>query len=206
MQCPLITTALSMVVTGAPLSCAHCAFTLPHCGCVAVADIKSGQAMYFSPASSAFYASNCDSNNYGAPNTTYGLSAFPCRDCSVGMVANTVYASSAAYFRVDNNTSPPRGGFISPMACVTRPGFGFNGRTASKCPVGTYNPPGTLTSCAKCPYGLSTRDDPESQVSAGNCTLAAGFGFHSNSVVPCPIGEPHGQSSTGLGVLSQFAC
>jgi len=166
--------------------------------CVVVADIKAGQGMYYSPASQAFYASNCDFNNYGAPNITYGLSAFPCRDCSVGMVANTVYAGSAAYFRVDNNTSPARGGFVSPMACVTQPGFGYNGRTASKCPVGTYNPPGTLTSCAKCAFGLSTRDDAESQVSAGNCTLAAGFGFHSNSIVPCPIGKLIEQSTTTM--------
>lgn len=47
--------------------------------------------------------------------------------------------------------------------------------------------------CSRCDYGLTTRDDASSQVAASNCTLAPGFGFHDNAVVPCPIGE--------LGVL-----
>jgi hypothetical protein len=32
-------------------------------------------------------------------------------------------------------------------------------------------------------------NDPSKQVSEADCTLAVGYGFHDNTIVPCPVGE-----------------
>lgn len=145
--------------------------------------------MYFSTASNSYRAVNCDSNNYGVQNITYGLAAFPCRDCPGGMITNSSLPNSGAYWVVDTTSVTPLGGFTSPMACVTRAGFGYNGRVATKCPAGSYNAAGTYGTCRKCPYGLTTTNDAERQVSIDDCKLAPGFGFHDNVIQPCPIGE-----------------
>jgi len=70
---------------------------------------------------------------------------------------------------------------------VTRAGYGYDGRVANKCPVGSYNAAGNYNTCTKCDAGLSTPDDAEQQVSEANCALAVGYGFHDNTVVPCPM-------------------
>jgi hypothetical protein len=141
--------------------------------------------MLFNAAAGAFRAVNCDSNRYGATNITHGLAALPCRDCPAGTQANTSLPRSAAYWVSDG---AGKQGFISPLACVTRPGWDWNGRTASKCPAGSYSA-GNLERCTACPEGLSTADDASAQVDVSNCTLAVGYGFHDNAVVPCPLGE-----------------
>lgn len=145
--------------------------------------------MFYSQASRAFYAQNCDADNYGSPNITYGLSAYPCRDCVGGLVASTSYAKSNEFYVMDTGVTPARGGFTSPMACVTPAGYGYNGKSASKCPVGSWNPAGSLSSCTRCGYGLTTPDDAASQVDASNCKIMPGFGFHDNGIIPCPVGE-----------------
>ena len=43
--------------------------------------------MYFSPASNKYTAVNCETNNYGVANTTYGLTPAPCRTCPDGLAA-----------------------------------------------------------------------------------------------------------------------
>jgi len=150
------------------------------------ADARPGQGILFSTASNSFRAVDCSANQYGLPNRTYGLSAYPCRTCPDGMTTSRVFAASAQYFEDYGNG---RGGFRSAAACITMPGFGYSGRAAVRCPVGTWNAPGAMGACTHCPYGLSTPDDPWGQMSEDNCTLAAGFGFHDNVVVPCPVGK-----------------
>jgi len=147
--------------------------------------IKPGQGMYFSAASSSYRAVNCETNQYGVANTTYGLAAFPCRDCPAGMQTSTSLTSSNAYYVSDG---AGKQGFTSPMACVTKAGYGYNGRVATKCPAGSYNAAGNYGTCTKCAVGLSTQDNADSQVSSANCTLAIGYGFHDNAIVPCPVG------------------
>lgn len=145
--------------------------------------------MYYSAASQTFYAANCDEDSYGGANITYGLAANPCRECPIGLVAQTMYPTSAAHYTMDTSVTPNRGGFTGPRACVTQAGFGYNGKVSTRCPVGTWNPAGSLTPCTQCGFCLSTVNDPANQVDASNCTLAAGCGYHSGAIVPCPVGE-----------------
>lgn len=141
--------------------------------------------MLFNAATGAFRAVNCDFNSYGVSNVTYGLAVLPCRDCPAGMLTNASVPSSAAYWASDG---AGRQGFTSPLACITRAGWGWNGRTASKCPAGSYSP-GGLASCTPCPEWGSTPDDASAQVDLANCTLTVGYGFHDNAIVPCPVGR-----------------
>ena len=97
--------------------------------------------MYYSSATGKYVAVNCSTNNYGVANTSYGLAAYPCRDCPSGMQTSTSLPNSAA-FKSDN-------GFTSPMACVTKAGFGYNGRMATQCPAGSYNAAGNYGTCTK---------------------------------------------------------
>jgi hypothetical protein len=146
--------------------------------------------MFFSTATNSYRAVNCDTNSYGAANITFGLVSSPCRACPAGMVASTSLPGSAAFWASDG---AGKQGFTSPMACLTRPGFGYNGRVAAKCPVGSYNTGGNQLPCTRCAEGLSTPDNATAQVSEANCTLAAGFGFHHGAILPCPVGESNSQ-------------
>jgi hypothetical protein len=141
--------------------------------------------MYFSSASGTFKGVNCATNNYGAASATFGLAALPCRDCPAGMQTSVGLTSSALYWATDGAGSQ---GFTSPMACVTKPGFGYNGRVANKCPAGSYNAEGNYGTCTKCPVGLSTPNTAADQVSLSNCTVAKGYGYANNVVQPCPVG------------------
>jgi hypothetical protein len=136
--------------------------------------------MYFSPATTKYTAVNCESNNYGVANTTYGLAAYPCRDCPGGM--QTMASAPSSTYKSDN-------GFTSPLACVTKAGFGYNGRVASQCPVGSYNAEGNYGTCTQCPAGYSTSSTAAQQVAQADCKVAAGYGFYNNAVIPCPVGE-----------------
>lgn len=144
--------------------------------------ITPGQGMYFSAASNAYRAVNCDSNSYGVKDLTYGLAAFPCRDCPAGMETSTTAAPSSTFYTAGS-------GFTSPMACVTKAGYGYNGRVATKCPAGSYNAGGNYATCTKCAAGLTTADDASLQTTSSDCKLGPGYGFHNNAIVPCPIGE-----------------
>lgn len=152
-------------------------------------DIMPGQGMYLSSISNTFRAVNCDTDSYGVANITYGLSVLPCRACpGPGMQTSTLSPLSMQYWASDGISG--RQGFTHPLACVTKPGYGYQGRSANKCPVGSFNSGGSYDSCSPCPRpGLSTPDAASGQVSVDNCTLAPGYGFHDNAIVPCPIGE-----------------
>jgi hypothetical protein len=142
--------------------------------------------MYFSAATNTHYAANCDSNSYGVSDLTYGLAAHPCRDCPAGMQTSISLPNSAAYF-VSHGGGVQ--GFTSPMACVTQAGYGYDGRVANRCPAGSFNAAGNYDTCQPCQTGLSTANDASKQVSEADCTLDVGYGFHDNTIVPCPVGE-----------------
>lgn len=80
----------------------------------------------------------------GVSRIFFGLTASPCRECPSNMVATLQYPASAAHFVSDTAASPAKGGYVSPLACVTKPGFGFSGRGATKCARGSWNPAGNL--------------------------------------------------------------
>lgn len=153
-------------------------------------DIKPGQGMLKLP-SGKFKAVWCDANNYGAASKKVGQEAAPCTACPNNMVANKpTELTSAIYNDDDNNLATAGdGGFTSPLACVTKKGYGYNGRISYKCPPGWYNEGGNRTACRQCPAGLTTSDDPDKQGSEADCGLDIGFGFYGNAIVPCPIGK-----------------
>jgi hypothetical protein len=91
----------------------------------------------------------------------------------------SVSLSASAAFNSDN-------GFTSPMACVTKAGYGYNGRVANKCPAGSYNGAGNYGTCTQCPVGYSTPDAAESQVAQSDCTIAVGYGSARQRCHPLP--------------------
>jgi hypothetical protein len=80
----------------------------------------------------------------GAAGELPGLTASPCRPCPEGTVTSLSYPTSAAYYESDTSVSPAAGGFTNPLACVTKPGYGYNGRVATRCSAGSWNPAGAL--------------------------------------------------------------
>lgn len=83
------------------------------------ADIQRGQGLYFETISQTWRAKNCLTNTYGYTNNTFGLQATPCKDCPDGTEANTKYSKSSPFFKTNADGT---GGFVSEMACVTKPG------------------------------------------------------------------------------------
>lgn len=121
------------------------------CPCPAT-DIKPGMGLYYSSLSGEYRGVNCDQNGYGVANTTYGRAPRPCRRCHPGMTASDALPTSAAYLSLDDSV-PPLGGFTSALACVTKPGHGYNGWYGPPCPPGSYNSGGNYEECTECPTG-----------------------------------------------------
>lgn len=84
-------------------------------------DIQAGQGLYFETISQTWRAKDCTTDSYGVSNTTYGLTASPCKPCPTGTIAaNTAaFNNSAQHFMRNADGS---GGFNSESACVMRPG------------------------------------------------------------------------------------
>ena len=121
--------------TVSSLACAH----RPWLTCVALLptpDVKPGQGLYRSQAldgTTTWFAKNCDANSYGLKSVLYGRVVMPCRDCPAGMVTSkdaATFPNSASHF-VDNGDGT--GGFTDPLACVTQAGWGYSGRSTSRC-------------------------------------------------------------------------
>lgn len=68
----------------------------------------------------------CNSNNYGSSEVTIGQNINPCRQCPTNMVTPTL---SEATTEVKNSNAT---GFVHPLACVTQPGFGWDGRKSTQ--------------------------------------------------------------------------
>lgn len=137
-------------------------------------------------------ARNCVTNQFGVNATTYNLLLSNCRSCPVNMITSTNatgFPNSASYYV---NNGDGTGGFTDKLACVTRPGYGFNGTVgrgfSSPCPKGQYNSGDNWSGCTQCGYGLTT-----AAVGAGvrfsDCTTAPGFGWNGTSIIQCPKGE-----------------
>lgn len=88
--------------------------------------------------------------------------------------------ASAAYATPD--------GYTDPQACVTKPGYGYDGRAANPCAAGSYNAAGNYGLCTQCPSGLTTSTIPEQQASMADCKMAPGYGLIDNVVQMCRAG------------------
>lgn len=144
--------------------------------------IRRGQGSYQTPAG-AYYAISCSSNNYGVAGTTYGLNTNPCRDCPSGM--QTEGTAPSINF-VDADTA----GYYDPKACVTKAGFGYNGRIATACQQGYYNGGSNYDQCTACPYGTTTvvGTPGTDQNELADCFIAPGFGKEDGVIRVCPVG------------------
>jgi hypothetical protein len=157
------------------------------------ADIKPGQGMVKLP-SGKFKAIWCDNNNYGAASQRFGLEAAPCTACPYNMVTIKPTGSPPAsdgppfYSDTDGNEGGD-GGFVDPKACVTKVGYGYDGRISYKCPPGWFNEGNNRKACQQCPYGRTTLDNAAKQATETDCGIAPGFGWFEDAIVPCPIGE-----------------
>jgi hypothetical protein len=103
-------------------------------------DARAGQGIFYSASTNTYSVRDCGMGQYGLPNATYGLDPFPCRDCPKGMTTSKTFAQSAQYYV---EYSAGRGGFTDIRACVTMPGWAYRGRTAERCPAGTWAAPGS---------------------------------------------------------------
>ena len=99
------------------------------------------------------------------------------------MTANTSYPNSAAWYTSGTDYM----GFYSVKACVTLPGYGYDGRVAHNCNVGSCKPGGVYSTCTACAYGYTT-----ACVGCGDalddCRIRPGFGMTAGGVRECPIG------------------
>lgn len=147
--------------------------------------------MTYSPSSGKYTATWCASSSYGATSIMYGLSATPCNFCAIGMETRRDLvdkdATYKAFYSADSATT---GGFTSPLACVTKAGYGYDGRIANKCLVGSYNAGGNYKACTSCGVtGLTTLDDASKQTSQADCGISVGYGRHDGAIQACPLGE-----------------
>lgn len=90
-------------------------------------------------------------------------------------------SASAAYAVAD--------GFTDPQACVTKAGYGYDGRGANPCAAGSYNAAGNYGQCTQCPSGLTTTTTTDNQASIANCVMKPGYGLVDNVIQLCPAGE-----------------
>jgi hypothetical protein len=96
--------------------------------------------MYYVTSATGFVykARNCGAgsgavaNSYGVnANQVFGLAQMPCKICPTGTEV-TANAEKIALYRATK-------GFFNPLACVTKAGYGWDGRVATQCPKGWYN-------------------------------------------------------------------
>lgn len=115
----------------------------------------------------------------GVASRTYGLAANPCKPCSTGLEITSTSASG--------HTDPASGGIIDAAACVTKPGWGWDGRISTECPKGSWAVGGDLSPCTECGFGLTTVGTATN--ASASCLLAEGYGSVSGVLQLCPIGE-----------------
>lgn len=161
--------------------------------------IRRGEGSYQTTANT-FYVVSCSGNNYGAVNASYGQGINPCRDCPNGMrtIAGANYSAISGLLSgpTDHFRDAATGGFYDPRACLTLPGYGYNGRVATRCQQGYWNSGWNHDSCTKCPYGLTTKDPSaagfdvaQDQNELSDCHIAPGFGYEDGVVKVCPVGK-----------------
>ncbi len=157
--------------------------------------ITKGQGMYYVASGTAgkmiYKAKDCGlgaagyvPNSYGvAGDKVYGLAQTPCKLCPANMVVTTSTPSS--------NYSVTGANFWDPLACVTKPGYGYDGRVSSLCAKGWYNEGNNYLACTQCAYGLTT-DVPNVEGTntdaEADCQAAPGFGNYNGTMQQCPAG------------------
>lgn len=102
------------------------------------------------------------------------------------MTTNKVWANSQLYYINNGDTTE---GFFDARACVTKAGFGYNGRVAQQCDTGYYNAADKYSPCTFCGFGQTTKGVGKGVTSA-DCGIAAGYGFDAvrSVIAPCPVG------------------
>lgn len=157
--------------------------------------IEPGQGMYMTDPTASppkYRAVNCLVDKYGAAKKIPGLAVYPCRDCPAGMKTDSALASTTQYWAAGK-------GATDPLACVTKSGYGYNGRTANLCPAGSYNTGGNRDPCTQCTGGLT--NIVKGSDAATSCKVPPGSGWIGNQVVSCPVGTsrdlPYADTTNG---------
>lgn len=105
-----------------------------------LADIVKGQGMYYvaNGTTKGYKARDCGitggvANSYGVTgDKVYGLAQTPCKLCPAGTQVDGTQSPSSDLLATK--------GFYGPLACVTKAGYGWDGRVASLCAKGWFNP------------------------------------------------------------------
>jgi hypothetical protein len=114
--------------------------------------------------------------DYGVSGITHGLDINPCIPCPPNLVTIAGRGYGDATW-----------GFTDPAACVTPPGYGYNGMGGEPCPLGTWSSGYDTNPCTPCEAGLTTLST--GATSAAACVVAPGFGvFEDGNVQQCPKG------------------
>jgi hypothetical protein len=134
------------------------------------------------------------------------------RDCPANMVANsTAGTNRSAWYITDTTVTPTASGFYNVLACVTKDGWGYNGRIAQQCDQGTYNVRDNRATCTSCPFGFTTANVGAGYTQA-DCGIAAGYGWYNqtgmiaNASVPCPIGTFNNVTWAGAALNPCTTC
>jgi hypothetical protein len=110
-----------------------------------------------------YKAVTCNSgSNYGSfgansdEGIKYKLDISECKECPAGTSTKDVSISLYSADRYGYDTATM--GFYSPAACLTKPGFSFDGLQATPCPRGTYNAAQSddANQCTACAAGITT--------------------------------------------------
>uniref|UniRef100_A0A383VXC6 Tyrosine-protein kinase ephrin type A/B receptor-like domain-containing protein n=1 Tax=Tetradesmus obliquus TaxID=3088 RepID=A0A383VXC6_TETOB len=159
--------------------------------------IVKGQGMYYisdpTTKKMVYKAKDCGAgatgfvpDSYGVADKVYGLAQTPCKLCPAGTKVDTTQSPSNTYMV----TSPSNAGFFNPLACVTKAGYGWDGRAATLCAKGWYNAGNNYKACTQCAYGLTTPvpDVNTVHIADTDCKVAPGFGEYDDKLQLCPIG------------------
>ncbi|WIA29469.1 hypothetical protein OEZ86_011970 [Tetradesmus obliquus] len=138
--------------------------------------IRRGQGMVLAPGSNVskpiYMAVTCDTNNYGTNGTDQGilmkLTVTECKTCP--KYTTTMDRTTATNFPTRYFYDTTTGGFYDPLACLTQPGYSFDGYQATPCPKGEYNDAigDDANKCSVCPIDGTTTYSEGSQ-SAADC-------------------------------------
>jgi PAN domain len=131
-----------------------------------------------------FRVQACQNNSYGVEEETFGLAAAPCQPCPSGM--HTTPTLPSVQYRHEVG---PFFVYFHPLACVTKPGNGYDGFSATPCEAGSYSSGNDHAPCTSCGHGKTTAD--AAATSQNNCIVAPGYGNAqgdpSASVTECPL-------------------
>jgi hypothetical protein len=112
----------------------------------------------------------------------------------LGDVLDSVACTALCWYCCRYTQNPDgSGGFVSPGACVTQAGYGYDSRGSQKCDKGYYNDKDSYAKCKPCGYALTTRA-PGAAATAADCGIEPGYGFgtthyFNRTLIKCPVGK-----------------